>query len=290
MSWLINAAQLDKFRKNQKNIVILDASWYLSANQKNPKDDFLNQHIVDSRFLDLNLFHDATTTLPNMLSCDPDQIAHRVGELGITRDHKIIFYDQSPLHTSCRALWMFKVFGHNTHQLYILDGGLTAWKQYGGMCEANEPTAKKKSYAVSLQTHLIRTLDAVKKNLHHPIEQVIDMRHPVRFAGGGEERPDMRSGHIPGSVSFPYFTMFDANGCFKSTDKIKKQLTDVTIDLNYPIVSTCGSAMTACILDFVLDLIEHKQHAVYDGSWSEWGVTTLYPGEISLDERPIETC
>lgn len=290
MPWLINSAQLDKFRKSQKNVIVLDASWHLPEENRNAYDEFLLQHIAGARFLDLNSFHDKQTSLPNMLTRDEKVIADNLGALGITNDHKIIIYDNSKLHTSCRALWMFKAFGHNPFQLYILDGGYDAWVKDGGKIEPGEPRqTAAKTYTVKFDSQLIRTLSQMKENVRLPKEQVIDTRHPVRFAGGPERRPGLRAGHIPGSFCFPYFTMFEADGSWKSIDKIRKQLTGLGVDLKYPIVSTCGSAITATILDFVLDLMEQSQHAVYDGSWCEWGANTLYPGETSLEERPVVT-
>lgn len=290
MSWLINAAQLDKFRKSQKNVVILDASWHLPAANRNAREDFLASHISSARFLDLNDFHDHDTALANMLTRDEDKISQLVGALGITNEHKIIFYDKSDLHTSCRALWMFKVFGHNPNQLYILDGGYAAWEKYGGKVEVGEVrNAVAKSYAVSYQGHLIRTLMQMKTNVHHPAEQVVDVRHPVRYAGGPETRIGMRPGHIPGSFCFPYFTMFEADGRFKPLEKIRRQLTGAGVSLDYPIISTCGSGITSAILNFVLELLNQNNNALYDGSWTEWGSDQLYPGESSIAERPVIT-
>lgn len=290
MPWLINAAQVDKFRKSQKNVIILDASWHLPQDNRNAKAEFVEHHILGARFFDFNDFHDKTTELPNMLLRDEKQISERLGALGISNDHKIIIYDNSDLHTSCRALWMLKVFGHNPNQLYILDGGYRAWERYGGKIEQGEtrlPTSK--SYQVKFQPSDIRTLMQMKANLRGSTEQVVDMRHPVRYAGGPEPRIGMRTGHIPGSFSFPYMTMFEIDGRFKPIEKIQKQLTGIGVALNYPIVTTCGSGMTASILNFVLDLMSQNKHSLYDGSWSEWGADHLYPGEESLDERPVET-
>lgn len=286
MPWLINAAQLDKFRKNQKQVVILDASWHLRSEQRNAHEEFLYRHIVDAKFLDLNLFHDTATTLSNMLIRDETKISQLVGALGITNDHKIIFYDRSLLHSSCRALWMFRVFGHHPNQLYILDGGFSAWEKYGGKVESEETKSSSKNYAVNFDTHLVRSLMQMKTNLNHPTEQVIDVRHPVRFAGGSE-KSGIRSGHIRGSFSFPYMTMFESNGHFKSIEKIRRQLYAIGVELNKPIVTMCGSGITASILNFVLDLLNHSSHALYDGSWSEWGSTQLYSGETDLSERPV---
>lgn len=290
MPWLINAAQLDKFRKNQKNVIILDATWYLETEARDAKLEFLENHIVGARFLDLCHFHDDATPLPHMLIRDEQQISERVGALGITKEHKVIFYDNSPLHTSCRALWMFKVFGHNTNQLYILDGGLDAWQRYGGKVDIGESrSVANKVYAVNFEAHFVRTLVQMKTNLHHPLEQVVDVRHPVRYAGGPEHRVGLRSGHIPDSFSFPYFTMFEQDGRWKPLERIRKQLTGIGVDLHHPIITTCGSGISSAILNFALDLLNQNQHAIYDGSWAEWGAMTLYPGESSIEERPVQT-
>lgn len=289
MPWLINASQLDKFRKSQKNITILDASWFLPTDNRNAKEEFNTSHIAGARFFDVERFHDAESKVANMLIRNEADIAAKVGELGITNEHKIIFYDNSPLHTSCRALWMFKVFGHNPSQLYILDGGFDAWQKYGGKVESGAPkNINPKTYNVNFEAHLIRSLVQMKTNLHHPIEQVVDVRHPVRFAGGVESRVNLRSGHIPNSFCFPYFTMFETDGRWKSIEKIRKQITGIGVNLESPIISTCGSGMTAPILNFALDLMSQSANAVYDGSWSEWGSANLYHGETSLDERPVQ--
>lgn len=281
MPWLINSAQLDKFRKNQRNVAIITMD---------DREKFLSTHIPGARFLDLAVFNDAAASLPKMLSTDTALISEAVRALGITNDSKIIFYDDSEHHLSCRALWMFKVFGHNPNQLYILDGGLQAWEKFGGKIETGEPkNSIAKSYQVQYQSHLIRTLADMKNNLANPTEQVIDMRHPIRYAGGQETNPELRQGHMPGSFSFPYMTMFESNQQWKPIEKIRKQLTGIGIDLSYPIVTTCGSGTTAAILNFALDLLGHAQHSLYDGSWSEWGANKIYPGESSIEERPVVT-
>ena len=289
MAWLINAIQLEKFRKNQKHVAILDASWHLPTEGRHAKHEFLNNHIIGAKFLDLDAFHDNETTLTNMLLHDEKRISDKVGALGITNEYKIIFYDNSNLHTSCRALWMFKIFGHNPNQLYILDGGYKAWEKYSGKIETDESHSLAKTYTLHFENRYLRTLQQMKANLHEPKEQVIDLRHPVRYAGGPEVRQDLRLGHIPGSFSFPFFTMFDDQGCFKPLERIRKQLMGIGIELSIPIITTCGSGITSAILNFVLDLMHYHENSLYDGSWAEWGASELYPGEASLSERPVET-
>lgn len=290
MSWLINAAQLDKFRKSQKNVTILDASWHLPNESRDAKAEYIASHVSGARFMDLNEFHDRGTTLSNMLTRDESVISQLVGAMGITPEHKIIFYDKSNLHTSCRALWMFRVFGHNPNQLYILDGGYDAWERYGGKVETGEArNINAKEYTVNYQAQFVRTLIQMKNNVNHPAEQVVDVRHPVRYCGGPETRIGLRSGHIPGSFCFPYFTMFETDGRFKPLEKIRRQFVGTGVNLDYPIVSTCGSGITSAILNFVLELLNQHNNALYDGSWAEWGAEQLYSGETSLAERPVVT-
>ena len=140
---------------------------------------------------------------------DEKQVSEKLGLLGLRPDCKIIFYDRSDLHTSCRALWMMKMFGHPPQLLYILDGGFAAWEKYKGKVEAGEPTLASKSYPVKFQEKYVRSLEQMKKNLHAAgaealSEQVLDARSAVRFAGGEEPRPNLRRGHMPGSFCFPY--------------------------------------------------------------------------------------
>jgi thiosulfate/3-mercaptopyruvate sulfurtransferase len=225
-----------------------------------------------------------------MLLQDEKILNEKLSALGIRNDYKIIFYDNSDLHTACRALWMFKAFGHHPQALYILDGGLAAWEKYNGKVESGEPVISAKPYTVKLQPEVIFTLSEMKSNLHNPTKQVIDLRHAVRFAGGPEPRPNIRPGHIPGSFSFPYMTFFEKDGSFHPLEKIRQQLTGVGIDLSKPIISMCGSGMSAPILDFVLDLLNHPNHAMYNGSWTEWGTEKIYPHELSIEERPAKTC
>jgi thiosulfate/3-mercaptopyruvate sulfurtransferase len=290
MAWLINPAQVDRFRKNQKNVILVDASWCTPDDKRDMRQLFNENHLIGARFFDLNAFVDSSTSVPNMLTRDEKLIAQKLGELGITNEHKVIFYDNSSMHTSCRAVWMMKVFGHNSNLLYIMDGSLTAWEKYGGKLESGEPrSVTPKNYTVSYQAQLVRTLLQIKQNLHHPHEQIIDMRNPVRYAGGKESRPGLRAGHIPGSFCFPFATMFETDGRWKPVEKIRKQLNGIGVELSAPIVTSCGSGTTAPILNFVLDILGYPESALYDGSWSEWGAEALYEGEESIHERPVQT-
>ncbi|MES2216849.1 MAG: rhodanese-like domain-containing protein [Pseudomonadota bacterium] len=292
MPWLINAAQVDKFRKSQKSLIILDASWHMPDEGRDARTEFLENHIMGAQFFDIDAFSDPNPNAPHshMLITDEEEISKKLGAHGIRNDFKIILYDNSNLHSACRALWMLKVFGHNPQQLYILDGGLSAWHQYGGKIETGTATnVAAKQYNAMLQPEFLRTLPQMKHNLLEQMEQVVDVRHAVRYAGGQEIRPGLRQGHMPGSFSFPYTTMFDKSGNWKPLEKIRQQFTGISAEINKPIITTCGSGMSAPVLNFALDLLGNTQNAVYNGSWTEWGSEKIFAGESSVAERPVRT-
>ncbi|HEX2548465.1 MAG TPA: rhodanese-like domain-containing protein, partial [Gammaproteobacteria bacterium] len=160
----------------------------------------------------------------------------------------------------------------------------------GFKTESGNKNVGAKVYRAEWKSSYLRTLADVKANLKNPTQQIIDLRHPVRYAGGKETRPELRSGHIPGSICLPYYILFEKDGTFLPQEKIRKKLNDLNIDPALPILITCGSAITAPILDFLLDIMNYDNHGVYDGAWAEYGSEKLYAGEDSLAERPIETC
>ena len=288
MPWLINAAQVDKFRKSQKALLILDASWHQPETGREAYAEFTQQHILGAQFFNLAAFQQTITNL-NLLDLDEEAAAKKLGAMGLRNDYKIILYDNSDCHTACWALWILKVFGHNPQQLYILDGGLSAWRQHGGKLETGPSTVGAKSYSVALQSGYLRDLAQMKTNLLDEQAQVLDVRHAVRYAGGGPTQEGMRRGHIPGSFSFPYTTLFDKNNCWKPLEKIRQQFAGISADLNRPVITTCGSGITAPVLNFALDLLGNTQNAVYHGSWQEWGASACYAGEHAVTERPVKT-
>lgn len=291
MSWLINAAQVNKFRKSQKSLIVFDASMHLPAAGRDAKQEFIDKHIPGAQFFDINLFNDPASDLPHQLIQDEAFISEKLGELGLRNDFKIIFYDNSDLHSACRAVWMMKMFGHNPNLLYVLDGGFAAWDKLIGKVESGASSRlAPKPYQAKWHPQFASSLAQMKENVVSKEKLVIDLRHAARFAGGRESRPNLRSGRIPDSISLPYTSLFDKKSqTFLPLNKARLFLDSLGIDFNAPIIASCGSGVTATILDFMLDLMKHKEHTVYDGSWSEWGSEKLYAGEKDLSERPVET-
>ncbi|MDX1902191.1 MAG: sulfurtransferase [Gammaproteobacteria bacterium] len=291
MAALIQPSTLAALLREATPPLLFDASWHLPSAQRDARAEFQAKHIEGARFFNLDAFCDTSHPLPNMLSKDSNHLAQQLGLQGIERQHRIVFYDNSTLRTSCRAYWILRIAGHPIENIAILNGGLTTWEKYSGKTTADILPIIPTTYQPNYQPQLICDLNDVKSALKQNSAQIIDLRHPVRFAGGPELRPGLRQGHIPHSFSFPYLSFTSLHdGLFFSIEKIRKNLTEIGVNLNAPIISTCGSGMSAPILNFFLSLMKHPAHRLYDGSWTEWGAATCYPGETDLSERPVATC
>lgn len=284
---LISAAELDAFRHSDSPPRILDASWHLPAAGRNARKEFAESHLPGADFMDLDLFCDPLASLPNTLSKDIQVTRPQFEALGIHAGQSVVLYDRSDLHSACRAYWIFRLWGFPAEFLYILDGGMKAWDKQGFILSSGIPQKISCPIAITFQSRLLASLAEIKQLLRAPSAQIIDLRHPVRYAGGPEPRG--RAGHIPGSFCYPSSACFNAEGCFLPFEKISQRLQDIGVDLSAPLITTCGSGMTAPILNFVLDCLSHPTHSLYDGSWAEWGADQCFPGESSLTERPVET-
>lgn len=290
MQPLISATELNHWRLSDSPPLILDASWHLPATQRHAKNEFLKAHIPNAYFLDLDILNDPHSALPNTLSQNPTQVSAVFKTLGIDTDRSIVFYDRSDLHTACRAYWLFRLWGFPIGSLFVLDGGFDHYDKQGFVTASGVSPIHDQALSISFQPRLYKSLAQMKSQLVDRTAQVIDLRHAVRFAGGPESRAGLRRGHIPGSFCFPFSAFFNKEHLFLPLEKIIRRISDIGVDVSSPIISTCGSGMTATILNFVLDCLPHSNHALYDGSWSEWGVDHCFPDEASLAERPIETC
>ena len=249
---------------------IVDASWFMPDSGRNAASDYEAGHIPGAVFMDLADVADLSDTLPNMLP-PPEKFASRMQSLGLGDGSRIVVYDDSPLHSSARAWWMFMVFG--AHDVAILDGGLSKWRAEGRALESGRPILRHRHFTVWKDARHVRSKAELLANLDSRTAQVVDARGAGRFTGEDPEpRPDMASGHIPGSRNLPYGDLFNSDGTWKQGTTLTEAFAKAGVDMNTPIITTCGSGMTAAVLLFAARLAGKTDVSLYDGSWSEWGL------------------
>ncbi|PZN95267.1 MAG: 3-mercaptopyruvate sulfurtransferase [Alphaproteobacteria bacterium] len=266
--WL--AAELGK-----SDIRVIDATLFLAAHGRNARTEFESAHIPGAVFFDIDEVSDTSNPLPHMLP-PPEKFASRMQALGLGDGSRIIVYDNSPLRSAARVWWMLTLFG--AHEVAILDGGFAKWQSEGRAVESGKPIVRHRHFTVWADKSLVRDQKQMTDNLRSKTEQVIDARSAGRFAGSEPEpRASLRGGHIPGSKSLPYDTLFNEDGTYKPKEAIQAAFDAAGIDLTRPLVATCGSGVTSAVLVFAAALLGHSKTAIYDGSWSEWGASATNP-------------
>ncbi len=247
---------------------VVDASWFLPEHGRDAAAEFEAGHIPGAVFMDLDDLADTSSSLPSMLP-PAEKFASRMQTLGLGDGSRIVIYDDSPLHTAARAWWMLRTFG--AHDVAILDGGLAKWKAEGRDLERGKPQVRHRHFTVWHDPQGVRSLDQMKSNVASGDEQVIDARSAARFSGEeADPRPATHTGHIPGSRNIPFGRFFHEDGTWKQGAALRQVFEEEGIELDKPIVATCGSGITAAVIVFGAHLLGQPA-ALYDGSWAEWG-------------------
>ncbi len=269
--WL--AAHLDA-----PDVQIVDASWHMPASGRNGKAEYLEDHIPGAVFFDIDDLSDDTSDLPHMLP-SPVKFSSRMRKLGIGDGARIVVYDTHGLFSAARAWWMFRVFGHD--DVVVLDGGLKKWKAEDRPLEDGPPPPRQeRHFSARQQSTMVRDKDDMLAIVETGRRQIADARSPQRFSGkDAEPRAGLKSGHMPSAKCVHYARLLNDDGTVRTADEIRKVFEDAGIDVDQPVVTTCGSGVTAAILSLGLSLLGHEDTALYDGSWSEWG---------GLEGAPIE--
>jgi thiosulfate/3-mercaptopyruvate sulfurtransferase len=266
-------------RLNSPGVRVVDGSWYLPGSERDPAAEYSAGHIPGAVFFDLDASSDPNTPLPHMLP-PAAAFAARMSSLGLNDSDDLVVYDGSGTNLSAaRVWWTFRVFGHR--RVAVLDGGMGKWRRESRPIEAGVARLPPGRFTATLDRKPIRDLAAIRANIEHPREQVVDVRSAGRFAGTEPEpRPGLRSGHVPRSKNLPFTELVTSDGTILPDHLLRRRLKAAGIDLSRPIVATCGSGASACALVLSLERLGHRAVAVYDGAWSEWG---------SRSDTPIET-
>jgi thiosulfate/3-mercaptopyruvate sulfurtransferase len=258
-----------KERLGEPKFRVVDASWYLPSQDRDARAEFLAGHIPGAVFFDIDAIADTSTGLPHMLP-DDDLFAEAAGALGLSEEDTIVVYDGIGLFSAPRVWWTLRTFG--ARDVRVLDGGLPAWNRAGYPLETGEARPRSAAFTVRRDRDAVADFAAVAAALKGRSASVVDARSAARFRGEAPEpRPGLASGHMPGAKNLPFDRLLDEDGRLRPPEQVRALFADAGVDLSRPVVTSCGSGVTAAVLLFALATAGKSDVALYDGSWAEWG-------------------
>lgn len=273
---LVSTAWLDAHLKDP-DLRVIDASWYLPAMGRDAKAEYEAGHIPGARFFDIEEISDTRSALPHMAP-PPEKFISRMRAMGIGDGHQVVIYDGHGLFSAARVWWTFRLMGKT--DVAVLDGGLPKWKAEGRALEDLPPVMRERHMTVQRQAGLVKDVTQVAQASKLKSHIILDARAPGRFSGAeAEPRPGLRSGHIPGAKNLPFGQVLEANGTMKSPEALREIFAGLGVTPEQPVITSCGSGVTAAVLSLALERAGHRNHALYDGSWAEWGM---------YDDLPVE--
>jgi thiosulfate/3-mercaptopyruvate sulfurtransferase len=252
------------------DVRIVDATYILPPTTRSARKEYEERHIPGAVHFDIDDIANSDDPLPHMLP-SPEKFSSRVRKLGLGDGSRIVVYDTHGMMSAARVWWMFRVFGHG--DVAVLDGGLPKWLKEGRLVEDKTPMPRDRHFTARMNQFLVRDLDQVRRALDKKREQVVDARSAGRFRGvDPEPRQGLRGGHMPGALNVPYTSLLDPDAkTFLPAERLEAVFKQAGVDLKKPIVTSCGSGVTACVVALGLYLLGRDDVAVYDGSWTEWG-------------------
>ena len=249
---------------------ILDASWYLPSSGRDAKKEYDAGHIPSARFFDIDEISDSRSDLPHMAP-PVEKFISRLRKMGVGDGHQVVIYDGTGIFSAPRVWWLFRLMGKT--DVAVLDGGFPKWKAEGREVEDLPPMVRDRHMTVQRQNYLVKDVTQVASASKLGDQEIIDARSPGRFAGTEPEpRPGVRPGHIPGSKNLHYAQLLNADGTMKDKAGLRAAFEAAGVDLSKPAITSCGSGVSAAILNLALERIGKTDHALYDGSWAEWGM------------------
>ncbi|SNR53829.1 3-mercaptopyruvate sulfurtransferase [Paracoccus sediminis] len=263
---------------NDPDLRILDASWHMPAAGRDARAEYDAAHIPGARFFDIDAISDTRSALPHMAP-PVEMFVSRMRAMGVGDGHQVVVYDNSDVRSAARVWWTFRLMGKTN--VAVLDGGFAKWQAEGRAVEDMAPVLRDRHITVQRQAGLVRDVTQVALASKLGDHQIVDARAPERFRGeAAEPRPGLRSGHIPGARNVPFGRLLNADGTMRAPDALRTEFEAAGVDLKKPVITSCGSGVTAAVLALALERIGHRNHSLYDGSWAEWG---------SFPDLPIAT-